>query len=123
MVARISWGAARRWLTPADILEKQLELAGINGYTLELRFHPTRRWRFDLAFIDNLLAVEIDGGAWPTRRGGPGRHTRGAGKTADCEKLAHAAALGWRVIPVTPQQVESGQALEWITAALAYTPH
>lgn len=79
----------------------------------EFRFHPTRKWRFDLAFPDKKVAVEVDGGAFIA-----GRHTRGAGFEADCEKQSEAAALGWRIIRCTPRQVESGQALAWLERAL-----
>ena len=62
----------------------------------ELRFHPTRRWRFDFAWPESRIAVECEGGVW-TR----GRHTRGAGFIADCEKYNAAAALGWCVFRCT----------------------
>lgn len=57
----------------------------------ELRFHPTRRWRFDFAFPSAKLAIECDGGQW--RKFG-GRHAR----DSDREKLNEAAVLGWRVL-------------------------
>jgi len=83
----------------------------------EYRFHDTRRWRIDVAYPDYRVAVEIDGGIW-TR----GRHTRGVGITADCEKTCALAMLGWRLLRVTPQQVMQGQAVLWITRALSLFP-
>src|SRR5688572_23096660 len=80
----------------------------------EVRFHPTRRWRFDIAWPEKKVAVEVDGGSWIG-----GRHTTGSGFEKDCEKLSEAAALGWRVLRVTPRQIESGQALGWLERALA----
>lgn len=62
----------------------------------EYRFHPTRRWRFDFAWVDARVAVECEGGTW-TR----GRHTRGGGFEKDCEKYNSATAMGWRVFRVT----------------------
>jgi very-short-patch-repair endonuclease len=79
----------------------------------EYRFHPDRRWRFDFAWPDNLLAVEVEGGGFVQ-----GRHTRGAGLAADCEKYNTAVLLGWRVLRVTPDQVTDGQAIHWITQGL-----
>jgi len=79
----------------------------------ELKFHPVRRWRFDLAWPDEKLAVEIQGGIWLQ-----GHHSRGQGMTDDCEKTAHALMLGWRVLPVVPSQIESGEALQWIERIL-----
>lgn len=81
----------------------------------EHRFHPTRKWRFDLAWPIRRVAVEVDGGAFIA-----GRHARGAGIRGDCEKFSEAAALGWRVLRVLPEHVESGQALTWLEKALAF---
>ncbi len=59
----------------------------------ELRFHPSRRWRFDFAFPDKKIAVEVEGGIWAR-----GRHTRGGGYAGDVEKYNEAVKLGWRVL-------------------------
>lgn len=88
--------------------------AGLPEPVREHRFHPTRRWRFDLAWPDRLVAVEVDGGAFVG-----GRHTSGAGFREDCVKVSEAAALGWRVLRVMPEHVKSGQALAWLERALA----
>ncbi len=80
----------------------------------EYRFHPRRRWRFDMAWPDEMLAVEIEGGVWSG-----GRHTTGAGFSADCEKYNEAALLGWRLIRVTGDHIENGAAIDWIRRALS----
>jgi len=64
--------------------------------TREWRFHPKRRWRFDFAWPDCLVAVECEGGIWSQ-----GRHVRGRGFENDCWKYSTAAALGWKVLRVT----------------------
>lgn len=64
----------------------------------ELVFYPGRRWRFDFAWEAQRVAVEVDGGAWAP---GGGRHAT----DADRDKLNH-AALAWRVLRFSPQQVE-----------------
>lgn len=79
----------------------------------EHKFHATRRWRIDVAFLEPKLAVEIDGGIW-----NQGRHSRGAGVVKDMEKYAALAAAGFRVIRCTPQHVKTGQALVWIREVL-----
>ena len=105
------------------LLAAQLEQAGI-PFEREVKFHPDRRWRADFevftrAFGDvgllvpHDLLVEVEGGAYVQ-----GRHTRGPAFEKDCEKYAAAAILGYRVIRVTPRQVESGLALQWIRQAL-----
>jgi very-short-patch-repair endonuclease len=75
----------------------------------EFRFHPERKWRFDFAFLQHGLAVEIEGGAWNA-----GRHTRGSGFEADCRKYAEAAMLGWRVMRFSTQMVMSGEAIDFV---------
>lgn len=95
-------------------LETQIYLAGLPKPTREARFHPTRRWRWDLCWPEQKVAVEIQGGVWQS-----GRHTRGKGYTSDCEKLNEAQLLGWVVVWVTYDQIDSGQALNWIGRALA----
>ena len=57
-------------------------------------FHPTRRWRFDFAWPEYKLAVEIHGGIFI--RGG---HNRPIQQTKDWEKQREAVRLGWRVLP------------------------
>lgn len=96
-----------------NTLLRHCELSGVPLPVLEYRFCE-RRWRFDAAWPEpQMVALEIDGGAWTN-----GRHTRGAGFIADCEKLNEATLLGWRVIRVTPQQVENGKALALVQRAL-----
>ncbi len=70
----------------------------------EHRFHPVRRWRFDLAIPIYRIAIEIEGGVW-TR----GRHTRGAGYLADLEKYNEATAMGWSVLRYGVEQAETCQ--------------
>jgi len=77
-------------------------LAGLPEPVAEHRFAHPRRWRFDWAWPDHLLALEVDGGVW-TR----GRHTRGAGFLRDIEKLNSAAIAGWSVLRTTPDHVQT----------------
>ena len=81
----------------------------------EHRFHPVRRWRFDFAFPDSCVAVECEGGTWVH-----GRHTRGAGFRADCEKYNNAAALGWRVFRCTSDMLRDApvEFIEMVKEAL-----
>ena len=84
------------------------------GAVAEYQFHETRRWRFDYAWPERMVALEIEGGAWTH-----GRHTRGAGFIADLEKYAEAAIAGWCLIRATPQQLESGEAGALVARAIA----
>ena len=67
----------------------------------EVRFHPTRRWRFDFAHEATLVAIEVEGGTWVG-----GRHSRPAGFHKDCEKSNAANLLGWTVFRLTPQMIK-----------------
>ena len=87
-------------------LEDDFERYAVRYYGLprperEVRFAPPRRFRFDFAFPEQRVAVELDGGTW-TR----GRHVTGAGFEKDCEKMNLATALGWRVLRFTAGMLE-----------------
>jgi hypothetical protein len=69
---------------------------------MEHKFHPTRKWRFDYAFPESMVAVEVEGGVWTG-----GRHTSGAGFLKDMEKYNTALLHGWRVYRVTPKTLTS----------------
>lgn len=79
----------------------------------EHRFHATRRWRFDFAWGPPKLALEVQGGIFSR-----GRHTRGAALLKEYEKLNEAALAGWRVLFVTPQQVQNGEATKLVARAI-----
>ena len=81
----------------------------------EVRFHPTRKWRFDWAWAEQKLALEIDGGVWVR-----GAHGRGTGIVRDQEKGREAAALGWRIIRCQPKELYSPGVLDAIHRALQW---
>lgn len=75
----------------------------------EHRFHPVRKWMFDLAWPDHKLAVEVEGGVWTG-----GRHSGGVGMVKDMEKYNHATAAGWKLYRVTPGQLADGVLWGWL---------
>jgi hypothetical protein len=89
----------------------------------EVRFHPERKWRIDVAITrqapvvvdaqSQAMAIEINGGAFSR-----GRHVRGDGFVKDMEKLNALTELGWRILQFTPQQVLDGTALAQIVRCL-----
>lgn len=95
------------------ILGAIIKSEGIEAPTPEFRFHTTRKWRFDLCWKDQKLAVEIMGGIWNR-----GAHTRGAHYLSDCEKMNTATLMGYRVLNVCREHIESGQAILWIKEGL-----
>lgn len=78
---------------------------------VEMHFGRNRKWRFDYADVENLIAWEIEGGVWVQ-----GRHTRGKGFIADMEKYNCAAMLGWRVVRSTTDGPSKVKALEVVKA-------
>lgn len=70
----------------------------------EHRFHPSRRWRFDFAWPERKVAVEIDGGVWIR-----GRHNHPTGYLADMEKLNAAAEAGWAVYRYATGRIDMAQ--------------
>ena len=72
----------------------------------EFRFHPERKWRFDFAWPDRKIAVEVEGGVFLPKGG----HTTGVGYTKNCEKYNAAALLGWVVLRYTSAMVREGVA-------------
>ncbi len=68
----------------------------------ELKWHPTRKWRFDFAHPETMTAIEIEGGIWA---GAKGRHTSGKGYSADVEKYNEATMAGWFRLRLTPEQI------------------
>jgi len=96
-----------------DLLAFHLRAAGLPTPVRELAFAKPRRWRFDYAWPDRMLALEVDGATWTG-----GRHSRGAGIEGDAEKACAAAVAGWRVLRVTGDMVKDGRALEWARRAL-----
>jgi hypothetical protein len=70
-------------------VDKAIQEAGLPAPAREYRFHPKRLWRFDLAWPEQKLALEIDGN---------GRHNTVAGMANDDEKINEAIILGWHVL-------------------------
>ena len=69
-------------------------------YMKEHRFAPPRRFRFDFAWPEQKIAVEIEGGLY-----GKGRHTTINGFNNDCEKYNLAVVMGWRVLRFTERML------------------
>lgn len=77
--------------------------------TKEHKFHDKRKWKFDFAFLREMVAIECEGGVWTN-----GRHTRGSGFIADIEKYNVAAAMGWKVFRFDGGMIKSGHAIKFV---------
>ena len=91
----------------------QLKALKIKRPEREYVFARPRRWRFDFCWVEERIGVEIEGGIWTG-----GRHTRGKGFEADCEKQNHAQLNGFQVYRFSPTHVARGDAVEIVRKAL-----
>lgn len=96
-----------------DLLLFHIRTVGLPEPVREHRFDRGRRWRFDLAWPQYMVAAECEGATWVQ-----GRHTSGAGFAADTIKYDEAAILGWCVLRFTRNQIESGLAVTMVERAL-----
>jgi hypothetical protein len=111
--ARAAKQSSRALFDYAETLLIQLQLSGLPEPQREFLFHNKRKWRFDLAWPELLIAVEVEGGIWTG-----GRHVRGEGYEADCEKYNEAQLAGWMVLRFTPGMIKKGKAGGVIEAAI-----
>lgn len=125
--------ALKAWWKSGEFLRDVSCATGLSMGVLEYAFaKPARNWRFDAAWPEQKVALEIDGGTW-ARAGGTkcpvcgitptGGHSMGEHSADDRLKRRTAAALGWRVLAVTwadvrPRGGHSSLALEIAVAAL-----
>lgn len=79
----------------------------------EWRFHPTRKWSLDIAWPEQRLCLEVQGGIFIQ-----GRHSRGAAMLKEWEKLNTLATMGWRVLYCQPNDVCTNETVEMIESCL-----
>ena len=60
-----------------------------------------RKHRFDFAFPEYKVAVEVEGNAWGVKGGG--KHMQ----DSDLDKYNIAASMGWRVLRFSPKMMEN----------------
>ena len=106
--------------TGEALLMHQISLCSLPEPEREHRFDEVRgkqqkrrEWRFDFAYPEKKIAIEVEGGVFVKSR-----HTTGKGFTKDCEKYNKAVELGWSVYRYTTQQVKSGEAIAQLSRIL-----
>ncbi len=114
MAKRSSLPSTKSGSSGEQFLLVQFRSAGVPLPLTQYRFCPTRKWAFDFAWPEQMLAVEVEGGIWVR-----GRHNRGSGFLADCEKYNEAAILGWRVLRFPTELVDQGTALTTVERVFA----
>lgn len=93
----------------------QLKLAGIILPVREHIFARPRLWRWDFAYVTEMIAIEYQGGIYQMARTA---HSTVRGLTRDYEKFTEGSLLGWRIILIDTSTVRSGKALQWVERAL-----
>lgn len=96
---------------------------GLPEPVFELKFHPTRKWRFDIAWLlsDELsglqgftgVALEVQGQIW--FKGG---HSSGVGIKRDWEKFMEAQILGWKIAWCEPKDLLTKETAEIVKRLL-----
>jgi hypothetical protein len=81
----------------------------------ELKFHPTRKWRFDVAIPALKIAAEYQGGIFLRRGGG---HQTVGGMRRDWEKINEAQLMGWMVLLFGPDETRTGSAAVTVKRAV-----
>lgn len=74
---------------------EQLQAANL-AYVTEYRFHDVRKYRFDIALPDKMIAIEYEG-----LISAKSRHTTISGYTEDANKYNLAQQMGWTVYRYT----------------------
>ncbi len=87
--------------------------AGVGKCVTEHRFHATRMWRFDFAWIEERVALEVEGGIWIG-----GGHSRGSGVAKDMEKYNAGVIEGWRILRVEPKNLCTAETVRMIACCL-----
>lgn len=77
----------------------------------EVKFHPHRTWRFDIAWPSQRIAVEIHGGGFG--------HQSSAGRRQDYQKWNAAALMGWALFHMETQNMFAAGRLERLQTNIA----
>lgn len=115
--------------TKAERFVRMLEIAGLGPFKPEHQFALSlgRKWAFDVAWPQYMVAVEIEGGIW-AKDSGPacetcgqkqrGAHGSGSGIMRDIEKYNAGTILGWRIIRI-PTSAINWESVRMVAALLS----
>lgn len=110
--------------TPEDVFAFHLQAHGLPHFDRGVMFAKQalgRRWLFDFACAQYMVAVEVEGLVVMRVNGElvvKGRHASISGFKEDCIKYASAAQLGWTVLRFEQSQVKSKEAIEYTMRVL-----
>ncbi len=119
-------------MSAEDLFGVQCRMAGLPPVVRGLMFakeETGRQWKFDYAFLDFKLAIEIEGlcvmrrcaKCYPKQFIVTGRHATPGGFKEDCVKYNTASRLGWRLLRFEQRLVAPRHAInETITTLAAF---
>lgn len=96
------------------VFEQQCLSDKLPEFKREFVFHAIRKFRFDFAWPQFKVALEVDGGIF-----NGGAHSNPMNILRDMEKGNLATMDGWRVLHYTPSQVKVGLAIAGLKKLLA----
>jgi very-short-patch-repair endonuclease len=96
-----------------EMFALQCEQAGLPTPVREYSAIPGRRYRWDFAWPEARVLVEINGGTYAHMG-----HSTGSGIARDYEKSNLAVLAGWKVFAFDRRMVEGGAALAVVSKAL-----
>jgi hypothetical protein len=112
-------------LNDSQIFKNCCESFGLPIPVSELKFHADRQWKFDYAWPSEKVALEVEGGIFGRgrpcplcKRKKPGAHSSIERLISDMEKYNAAAADGWRIIRVIPDDLLKVKTMEVLLLTL-----
>jgi len=115
-----------KW-NPDYVLEYFKKVGIKERCVVEYRFHPVRRWRFDYAFPDKKVYLEVDGGIFGfyvtnkitgERKLIVGGHNYGGQIRNEHEKRNAATLMGWRGLWCEPKFLLGHETIRILKEAL-----
>ena len=105
-------------MSKSELEETMVGVLRLNSLPEAVREYPFaqslgRKWRFDFAWPEVKVALEVEGGTWAK-----GKHSTGAGIQRDIEKYNMAQLLGWLVLRTNDHMINDNRTADWVRTAL-----
>jgi very-short-patch-repair endonuclease len=100
--------------TPRTLICR-IDAIGIIRPTPEYQFDDVRKWRFDFAWPEVHIAIEIEGGISKYK---PGRHMHAQGYQHDLDKYNAGTSYGWRIFRFSSKDIQENRPI--FVASLEY---
>jgi len=95
------------------VVKQYFKECGLPEPEVEFRFHPKRKWKFDFAFPQQRVALEVEGGIFTH-----GAHGAISGVLRDIQKYNAAATMGWLMLRCLPVNICMQETVEMVRQTL-----